>query len=106
MVESAGLDGGVATLVVQTATTKLDALAVIALAADERVVDAGSARARVLLGDGAWAQVDIPKFGEPPPLAIDVHSPLGVEHARMIALRLASALQEQSGWVVEPDFYR
>ena len=62
----------VATLVVQVTVTKLDALAVISLAVDSPVLAAGSSRPRIELDGGAWAEVDIPKFGEPPPLAIDV----------------------------------
>ncbi|WP_298943882.1 hypothetical protein [uncultured Microbacterium sp.] len=94
----------VATLVVQVAITKIDALAVISLAADSPVLAAGTSRPRVELDAGAWAEVDIPKFGEPPPLAIDVRSPLGLEHARLSALTLAAALERDTGWVVYPDF--
>ncbi|WP_299090091.1 hypothetical protein [uncultured Microbacterium sp.] len=94
----------VATLVVQVAITKIDALAVIALAADSPVLSPGSARPRVALDGGAWAEVDVPKFGEPPPLAIDVRSPLGLEHARLSALTLAAELEREAGWVVHPDF--
>lgn len=94
----------VATLVVQLAVTKLDALAVISLAVDSPVLAAGSARPRIELDGGAWAEVDIPKFGEPPPLAIDVRSPLGLDHARLSALALAAALEREAGWVVHPDF--
>ncbi len=94
----------VATLVVQVAVTKLDALAVISLAVDSPVLAAGSARPRIELDGGAWAEVDIPKFGEPPPLAIDVRSPLGIDHARLSALALAAALEREAGWVVYPDF--
>lgn len=94
----------VATLVVQVAITKIDALAVISLAADSSVLAAGTSRPRVELDAGAWAEVDIPKFGEPPPLAIDVRSPLGLEHARLSALTLAAALERDTGWVVYPDF--
>ena len=94
----------VATLVVQVAVTKLDALAVISLAVDSPVLAAGSARPRIDLAGGAWAEVDIPKFGEPPPLAIDVHSPLGLDHAQLSALELAAALEREAGWAVYPDF--
>lgn len=94
----------VATLVVQVAITKIDALAVISLAADSPVSSPGSARPRIALEGGAWAEVDIPKFGEPPPLAIDIHSPVGTEHARLAALTLAAALEREAGWSVHPDF--
>ncbi len=94
----------VATLVVQVAVTKLDALAVISLAIDSPVLADGSARPRIELDGGAWAEVDIPKFGEPPPLAIDVRSPLGLDHAQLSALALAAALEREAGWLVYPDF--
>ena len=94
----------VATLVVQVAATKIEALAVISLALDSPVLAAGSARPRVALEGGAWAEVEIPKFGEPPPLAIDVRSPLGMDHARLSALALATALERDAGWLVHPDF--
>lgn len=94
----------VATLVVQVAVTKIDALAVISLAADSPVQSPGSSRPKVALDAGAWAEVDIPKFGEPPPLAIDVRSPLGVEHARLAALTLVAALERDAGWAVHTDF--
>jgi predicted glutamine amidotransferase len=94
----------VATLVVQVAVNKVDALAVISLAVDSAVLAAGSARPRVELDGGAWAEVDIPKFGEPPPLAIDVRSPLGLDHAQLSALGLAAALEHEAGWSVYPDF--
>lgn len=96
--------GAVATLVVQVAVSKLDALAVIALAVDRPVLAAGSARPRIELDGGAWAEVEIPKFGEPPPLAIDVRSSLSRDHAQLSALALAAALEREAGWVVHPDF--
>lgn len=94
----------VATLVVQVAVSKLDALAVIALAVDRPVIAAGSARPRIELDGGAWAEVEIPKFGEPPPLAIDVRSSLSLDHAQLSALALAAALEREAGWAVHPDF--
>jgi len=93
-----------ATLVLRRAVTKPDALAMIALVLDRAVERAGSVRPHVPVGDGAWAEVEIPKFGEPPPLAIDVYSRLSEEHARLEALRLAAVLEVQAGWVAVPDF--
>lgn len=93
-----------ATLVVQVAITKVDALAVIALASGGAVTGARTSHPRAALDAGAWAEVDIPKFGEPPPLAIDVRSPLGLDHARLSALALAAALEREAGWSVHPDF--
>ncbi len=94
----------VATIVVQVAVTKVDALAVIARAAGSPVRSPASAHPTVPLDAGAWAEVDIPKFGEPPPLAVDVHSLLGLDHARLVALTLAAALEREAGWSVHPDF--
>ena len=93
-----------ATLVLRRAVTKPDALAMIALVTDRPVEGAGSVRPRVTLGEGAWAEVEIPKFGEPPPLAIDVYSELSDDHARLAALSLAAQLESQAGWTAVPDF--
>jgi hypothetical protein len=93
-----------ATLVLQRAVAKPDALALIALVLDRAVEGAGTTEPRVPLGDGAWVEVEIPKFGEPPPLAIDVWSSLSIDHARLEALRLAVVLEQSAGWVVVPDF--
>ena len=93
-----------ATLVVRDAVTKLDALAIVALAADAVVSDPGTVRPKVLLPGGAWVEVEIPKFGEPPPLALDVYSELGDDHAKIAALALLTRLEEQTAWTVKPDF--
>lgn len=93
-----------ATLVLQLAVPKPEALALIALVLDRAVEGAGTTAPRVPLGDGAWVEVEIPKFGEPPPLAIDVWSSLSIDHARLEALRLAVVLEESVGWSVVPDF--
>ncbi|MCR2812692.1 MULTISPECIES: hypothetical protein [Microbacterium] len=62
------------TLVVDMPVTKLDALDVIAYVADADVEHAGTAFPRVGLAPDVWAEVQIPKFADPPPLAIDVCS--------------------------------
>lgn len=93
-----------ATLVVQDAVTKLEALTVVALAADSAVDGAGTSRPVIRLSPTAWAEIDIPKFGEPPPLAIDVYSTLHASDARRQALALASALAEDTGWSIVPKF--
>ncbi|MGD8193314.1 hypothetical protein ACEXQB_002325 [Herbiconiux sp. P18] len=93
-----------ATLVVRDAVTKLDALAIVALATDAVVADARTVRPRVVLPNGAWVEVEIPKFGEPPPLALDVYSELGDDHAKIAALALLARLEEQTAWTVKPDF--
>ncbi|MBD7956242.1 hypothetical protein H9651_01145 [Microbacterium sp. Sa4CUA7] len=88
-----------ATLVVNMPVTKLDALDVIAYVADAEIEYAGTADPRVPLAPGAWAEVQIPKFADPPPLAIDVCSDVSAEHAQEHADRLAAALT-RVGWMV------
>jgi hypothetical protein len=98
-------DGGmpppvfVTTLVVDLPVGKLDALEVIAFVADGPVEGAGTASPRVPLGPDVWAEVEIPRFGDPPPLAVDVCSTRSREAAAHEALRLRTAL-ERLGWTV------
>lgn len=94
---------GVATIVVSDAVTKLDALAQISRVTGAAVSGAATASPRVPLAAGVWAHVDIPKFGEAPPLAIDVHADGGVAAAREHALALAERLRA-SGWSVAAAF--
>lgn len=89
------------TLVVDMPITKLVALDVIAFAADGGIEDAGTSRPRVWLAPHAWAEVEIPKFADPPPFAIDVYSDVSREVAWAQARRLQDAL-ERLGWEVEP----
>jgi hypothetical protein len=95
---------GSATLVVPVALSRIDALAVVALTLDRAVTGAGTGRPRVELSGDAWVEVEIPRFGDPPPVAVDVHSRLGVDHARLEALTLAERLRDVAGWTVRPDF--
>jgi hypothetical protein len=46
-----------------------------------------------------WAEVQIPRFADPPPLAIDVCSDASIEEAAHAADRLAEALV-RVGWTV------
>ncbi|MGC5169701.1 hypothetical protein ACLQ2Q_03510 [Microbacterium sp. DT81.1] len=94
----------VATLVVGDAVTKLDALAIVALTLDAAVENAGTARPFIRLSPSAWAEIEIPKFGEPPPLAIDVYSSSGLADARAQALALAAVLASSTAWAVTPRF--
>lgn len=98
----------VATVVADTATTKLDALTIVANAAQGVITDAGTPRAAVALPSGARAQIEIPKFGEPPPLTIDVVSTESVEAARTQADALREAIAAVTGWEVRvlPDRLR
>lgn len=93
-----------ATIVLRSAATRIDALAVIALAADSRVAGAGTPHARVPLAEGAWAEVELPRVGDPPPLAIDVYSTVSDEHARLHALGLLARLEASTAWNLRPDF--
>lgn len=86
-------------LVVHLPITKLDALDAIAFAADGAIEGAGTAFPRVPLGPSAWAEVELPRFGEPPPFAIDVWSTASLTDAADQAERLRAAL-ERLGWRV------
>jgi hypothetical protein len=79
--------------------TKLDALEVIAFVSDGVVENAGTAFPRVHVGRNAWAEVQIPRFADPPPIAVDVCSDASMEVARVAAAQLAGAL-ERVGWSV------
>lgn len=92
------------TIVVRSAVTKLDALAIVALAVDRPVENQRTMRPQVPLAEGAWVEIEIPKFGEPPPLAIDVYSTVSDDHARLQALTLLATLEEYTGWSIRPDF--
>lgn len=93
-----------ATVVVQSPVTKLDALSIVALAVDAAVENQRTMRPYVPLADGAWVEIEIPKFGEPPPLAIDVYSTVSHDHAALNALTLMARLEEYTGWSIRPDF--
>jgi hypothetical protein len=100
--DSAG--AGLATLVVGAAVTRIDALAAIALAVDSHVAGSGTVWAHVPLSRGERAYVEIPKFGEPPPFAIDVVSDIGPQEARTAALELLIALGNATPWRIRPTF--
>lgn len=93
-----------ATIVVRSPVTKIDALAIVALAVDSPVREPRTMRPYVELAGGARAEIEIPKFGEPPPLAIDVYSTVSHEHAALEALSLMAALETYTGWSIRPDF--
>ncbi|MBU4464334.1 MAG: hypothetical protein KKH75_00660 [Actinobacteria bacterium] len=93
-----------ATLAVDIAVTKLDGLAVVALSTDSPVRDAGTSRPYIRLTADTWAEIDIPKFGEPPPLSIDVYSATSIDDARRQALLLATELHTEAGWIATPMF--
>jgi hypothetical protein len=96
--------GGVATLVVGATISRIDALAVIALAVDGPVTGAGTVDAHVRLPRGERAYVEIPRFGDPPPFAIDIVSDVSEDAARTAALELRMLLANTAGWDARPTF--
>jgi hypothetical protein len=88
----------IATLVADTHATKPEALGIIAAALDAEVQGAHTAHPFVAMPGGSRIEVDIPKFGEAPPLAIDVHDPRGETEARSAAETLLAALTAATAW--------
>ena len=93
-----------ATLVVDEAITKLDALEAIARALRSPIRRPGTSRPFVALAGGAWAEIEIPKFGEAPPLAIDVYCETSLADARAGALELMADLSASTTWEIRPMF--
>lgn len=94
----------VATIVAANAVDKLAALQIIADAVGSFVKGAGTSQPAIPLAEGVWIRIEIPKFGEPPPLAIDVHAAGGTERARSEALALMERLRERTPWLLSPTF--
>lgn len=95
-----------ATLVVNEAITKPDALATMARTLGAPVQRPGTSGAFIALDGDAWAEVDIPKFGEAPPLAIDVYSGSSRDDAEAAAAELMSRLATATDWRIRPMFTR
>lgn len=93
-----------ATLVVHNAVNKIDALDSVALACASVVRDAGTPSPWIPLSEHTWIEMEIPKFGEPPPLAVDVFSDVSDDHAKVQALWVLEALETSTVWHVTPDF--
>ena len=93
-----------ATLVVDEAITKPDALGAVARTLGTSIRRPGTSRPFVEAEDDAWAEVEIPKFGEAPPLSIDVYSTRSTEHAQTAALALMQRLIVSTGWAIQPMF--
>jgi hypothetical protein len=93
-----------ATLVVDEAITKLQALDAIAEALQVSVQHPGTRRPFVPVGEDAWAEIEIPKFGEAPPLSIDVYSVVSAADAEVRALTLMAQLSASTSWVMRPMF--
>jgi hypothetical protein len=88
----------VATLVADASATRPEALGIIAAVLDVSVQGAHTAHAWVPLPHGGRVEVDIPKFGEAPPLAIDVYDPRGPVEARTAAQWLLDLLADSTSW--------
>jgi hypothetical protein len=90
-------------LIADVAITRLDALDTLARAAGSAVTNPGTSSAHVVLTGGGIASVDIPKFGEAPPLAIDVSADTDPE-ARAAAERLLVDLGAATDWSVVREY--
>ncbi len=90
-----------ATIVLHAAVTKPEALEAVAAALGSTVQGLGTAFAFVPIVTGGRVEVDIPKFGEAPPLAVDVYDHRSVAFATESALRLKAALETTTGWQIE-----
>lgn len=93
-----------ATLVVDEAITKLDALAAISRTLGAPVQRPGTSRPFITVGEDAWAEIEIPKFGEAPPLAVDVYSTTSLADAEASALALMAELAAAMDWTIRPMF--
>jgi hypothetical protein len=88
----------VATIVADCHATRPEALGIIAAVLDAAVQGAHTSHAWVPLHNGGRVEVDIPKFGEAPPLAIDVYDPRGDAEARTAAEGLMELLTANTSW--------
>lgn len=82
-----------ATVVWHHTVNKLEALDAVAEALQVPITDFGTESARIVLSAGVWIHIEIPKFGEPPPVAIDVWS----SQSREQALEWAQVVIERLG---------
>ncbi|PXA67279.1 hypothetical protein [Cryobacterium arcticum] len=87
-----------ATIVADIHMTSPDTLRVIATALNSAVSGAHTAHAFVALPEGGRVEVDTPKFGEAPPLAIDVYDLRGTAEAHAAAQALLETLTTATGW--------
>lgn len=92
-----------ATLVLQHALNKLEAYEMIASAVSSKIIGEGTSSPQIPLSRTAYVQVEIPKFGEPPPVAIDVWSLVSVQDARSQAVSLSKQIEKMTGQVAELD---
>ncbi|MBA8816363.1 hypothetical protein FHX48_001436 [Microbacterium halimionae] len=99
-------ESAVATLVASDAVDKLSALDAVARAVGAPIVGPATSQPRIFLADDVWVVIEIPKFGEPPPLTIDVHAVEGRGVAQGHALALMETLQLETTWTIITDFER
>ncbi|GEP25855.1 MULTISPECIES: hypothetical protein [Cryobacterium] len=90
-----------ATIVAQVQRTKPDALWAIATALSREVSGTSAADAFIALPDGGRVEVEIAKFGESLPLAIDVVDARGAAEARASAQNILDLLEQSTGWQVD-----
>lgn len=96
---------GEAMLYTDAVVTAPFALAMIAKAADSRVVGSRCADPHVLLfGGPASARVEVAAFGDSVPVTVDVRDERGVAQARAAAQALGRALRASAGWRVTAGF--
>jgi hypothetical protein len=94
----------VATLVIHEAITKREALATIAKVLGTHIQNSDSAQPVIELPSGSRVQIDVPKFGEAPPMAVDVCSSENADTARIDASRIYERLQQSTAWRVLQDW--
>ncbi|MFO7689319.1 MAG: hypothetical protein R6W83_01980 [Cryobacterium sp.] len=87
------------TIIVAAAVTKPDALSAISRVLGSPVRGA-AAHPYVSLPGGGRVTVEVPKFGEAPPLAIDVFDPRSAADARAAAEALLQGLGDATGWPI------
>ena len=97
-------DGLRVSLVAHEHLTRRDAFRAISGALGIAVREPNSASPTIVLSETEWIEIEIPKFGEAPPLAIDVYSTRGAADAKRVAAELLPQLSEALGWNIVPDF--
>lgn len=93
----------VATLVIYDKVTKLDVLEAVARVCSAEVAQPGTAGAHVPLTDTSWLEVEVPKFGEDGPLAIDVVSQGLSDEALKFAAQIRDSLIRDMGWNISDE---
>lgn len=93
-----------AALVCHESLTKRDALRQLRASLGYALRNADSANPVLTLSSSSWLTIEIPKFGEAPPLTLDVWSSESRDDAEAHALELSSQIAENLGWHVVPDF--